>query len=93
MNLNKRDEKFVKICKKAKITTEQAFDFIEQIKKLTLQKRSNSLFIRGFGTIEVHKYKGHMVGNKYTGERFLSPSYKRIKIKLNRDFQNKLNNK
>lgn len=91
MNLNKRDEKFVKICKKAKITPEQAFDFIEQIKKLTL--KNESIFVRGFGTIEVHTYKGNKVWNMHTGERFLSPDYKRIKIKLNRDFQNKLNNK
>ena len=91
MNLNKRDETFIKLCKKAKITPKKAFAFIEQIKELTL--RNEPIFVRGFGTIEVHTYKGHMVGNKYTGERFLSPDYKRIKVKLNRDFQNKLINK
>ena len=91
MNLNKRDETFIKLCKRAKITPKKAFEFIEQIKKLTL--KNEPIFVRGFGTIEVHTYKGHMVGNKYTGERFLSPDYKRIKVKLNRDFQNKLNNK
>lgn len=91
MNLNKKDETFIKICKKAKITPKKAFAFIEAIKELTL--RNEPIFVRGFGTIEVHTYKGHMVGNKYTGERYLSPDYKRIKIKLNRDFQNKLNNK
>lgn len=89
MKLNKRDNDFLNIARKAGITSEQAFEFIEQLKKHTY--KNQSLFVRGFGTIEVVKHKPR-TALQFTGEPRMIPSFKRVKVKMNLDYRNKLNN-
>lgn len=52
----------------------------------------DSIFLRGFGTLEVKHVKARKARNMNTGEAIDMPAYRTVKFKISKNLKNRMNN-